>query len=847
MQTRYAILLLIFGILFRLENTAQTAVISGFSPIAAHPRAVLTIFGSNLNAGTGARHVFIGKVKAQVLYVSADTIQVRVPFGATVGPIMLSINGKTFFTRNHFVPTYPASTSNPSNLNFWPTEGNVNIPQLNAYYDSELQIADLDNDGNLDIITKLSYSPSLPINNIHAPFYERMRVFKNLSGSAGGLSNSNFSTPFDFVADSTITPWKFKYIYSFDIGDINSDGNLDLVARTDSGVCVFINKGLGIGVNMFNRVFIQHPLLHALGSRDALKLMDFDGNGKIDILVTTSNRLVMLSNNSTTTNLSVSNFSINIIRTFSYVNSGWRVFSEDLTSDGKPDILFYNSMTSSSNSDSMNFMENQFGIASSILDSQAFGLAIVVRDFKRPGISLLTDLNQDFNIDIATGFRDALSGVHYTYGLGFHSNVGNPNFIFAQSTSIIPELAGGASIIPVDITGDGKVDLVRPSFGRFVVYKNNNSNLAPLNANNFNNTLYSTPIFDYRNAGRVCDLDKDGRPDLVRVAENSIVYSTVGDRMLVSRNTYNIMHPTVQTSSATVSQMYANSIRINIHTPGDGTGRLIMLKAGTAPISGIPVNYTYYAATQNFGTSPALHDGSRVVFVGDTDVVNIGGLTPSTTYQIRIVEVNGWANATNFLLTGAYNFSTATLPVTWLSFEGEKQGNIIHLNWQTASEINASKFEVERTYNGINWEQIGKVKAVGNTNSISSYKYIDKHYGIEYPETEFVYYRLKQIDIDGTFSYSSIVQIKLQEPKLAPEHVNYSAYPVPFGTSFSITSNSSSPFSYQIFNTFGQLQLEGFSQNGSTDINSQALATGIYVIHIRNVNNQLSVLKVCKE
>ncbi|OYU93056.1 MAG: hypothetical protein CFE21_21955 [Bacteroidetes bacterium B1(2017)] len=67
---------------------AQMPSITGFSPAAAHPCAVLTIYGSNLIAGTGARHVFVGNVKAQVLSFSADSIKVRVPFGATVGPIV---------------------------------------------------------------------------------------------------------------------------------------------------------------------------------------------------------------------------------------------------------------------------------------------------------------------------------------------------------------------------------------------------------------------------------------------------------------------------------------------------------------------------------------------------------------------------------------------------------------------------------------------------------------------------------------------------------------------------------------------------------------------------------------
>ncbi len=252
-------------------------------------------------------------------------------------------------------------------------------------------------------------------------------------------------------------------------------------------------------------------------------------------------------------------------------------------------------------------------------------------------------------------------------------------------------------------------------------------------------------------------------------------------------------------------------------------------------------------ATQNFGTSPALADGSRVVYVGDADVVNISGLTPFTNYQIRIVEVNGWANGTNYQVPISYDFSTTTLPVTWLSFEGEKQGNQIKLDWKTASEINSAWFEVERSYEGKEWEQVGKVKAAGNTNNISSYSFTDTHSGIENPNTDFVYYRLKQLDIDGTFSYSSIVQIQLRQPQLAEEQITYTAYPVPFGSGFTLSSNSNNYFSYELYNTFGQLLMQGEAQNGRSEINTQSLNTGIYILHIRNAQNQLSTLKVCKE
>jgi hypothetical protein len=335
MQTRFLLLFLAISLFVSVPTVkAQMPKITGFAPAAAHPRAVLTIYGSNLNAGIGTRHVFVGNVKAQVLSVSADSIKVRVPFGATVGPVVLSANNKTVCSNLHFVPTYPASTATPSNLNFWPTEGDANIVQSGMRNNFAFKSADLDNDGKVDLITKLTILMNTA-NLIYDPFYSKIRIFKNISSNSGGISNTNFNSPIDFIGDSSTL--KYNFIMDYEAGDINSDGNLDIVARTDSGVVFFINKGLGISGTMFTRVLIQNQDLNiiptSVSSTDALVLNDFDGNGKLDVLVTGPNSLIVLVNNSISATISQSNFQIKTIKNLPYSNLGWKIFSGDLTND----------------------------------------------------------------------------------------------------------------------------------------------------------------------------------------------------------------------------------------------------------------------------------------------------------------------------------------------------------------------------------------------------------------------------------------------------------------------------------------------------------------------------------
>ena len=103
-------------------------------------------------------------------------------------------------------------------------------------------------------------------------------------------------------------------------------------------------------------------------------------------------------------------------------------------------------------------------------------------------------------------------------------------------------------------------------------------------------------------------------------------------------------------------------------------------------------------------------------------------------------------------------FSTnipAAVPVTLTEFNGKLTNNDIVLYWKTASEQNSKTFEIERSYTGNDFKPIGSTKAAGFSNSIKNYQYTDPDIS-----QEVNYYRLKQIDDDGKFTYSRIIVIK---------------------------------------------------------------------------------------
>ena len=97
----------------------------------------------------------------------------------------------------------------------------------------------------------------------------------------------------------------------------------------------------------------------------------------------------------------------------------------------------------------------------------------------------------------------------------------------------------------------------------------------------------------------------------------------------------------------------------------------------------------------------------------------------------------------------------ATLPVELVDFQGNVNDNQIQLNWETASELNNSGFEIHKSNNGKDWETIDFAVGQGTTIETSTYQYEDLS-----PLIGANYYRLKQIDFDGAFEYSKVIVVE---------------------------------------------------------------------------------------
>lgn len=144
-----------------------------------------------------------------------------------------------------------------------------------------------------------------------------------------------------------------------------------------------------------------------------------------------------------------------------------------------------------------------------------------------------------------------------------------------------------------------------------------------------------------------------------------------------------------------------------------------------------------------------------------------------------VVAGNGYYNnmmvsTYDFVITRYTNISL--LPVELTSFNAKFKMNNVELNWTTETEVNNFGFNVECKMYNEEWKTIGFVKGSGNSNTPKEYSFIDKS-----PTSGKLKYRLKQIDNDGSFSYSNEIEVDI--PQVFELHQNY---PNPFNPTTNI-------------------------------------------------------------
>lgn len=236
-------------------------------------------------------------------------------------------------------------------------------------------------------------------------------------------------------------------------------------------------------------------------------------------------------------------------------------------------------------------------------------------------------------------------------------------------------------------------------------------------------------------------------------------------------------------------------------------------------------------------------DGTDTVDIRIDSDTNIDG-QPEPTYPVDILGMGGQFSSGTSVVNDGYQilpryYETdflpgGTVPVELVSFNAAVSGKGVSLKWTTATETNNSGFEVERSSDNKSFQKIGFVGGHGTTSEKSSYSFADAN-----AKAGKNYYRLKQIDFDGTFAYSNSVMIDVN---LIKSYQLAQNFPNPFNpsTTISFALPVDAKITVKIFNILGKEvanvvndKLAAGEYNYS--VNMSNLTSGVYFYNIKAV------------
>ncbi len=240
---------------------------------------------------------------------------------------------------------------------------------------------------------------------------------------------------------------------------------------------------------------------------------------------------------------------------------------------------------------------------------------------------------------------------------------------------------------------------------------------------------------------------------------------------------------------------------------------VVYLDLNTILIAGLNTNLVsgIFKSTDGGGTWQQFHTYSDLHFIDGVDafqnsgiILVYGGFYPSGTYtpivdisldngltwnysvfnqfeeyslvgSKMISETNwylcgGWVTSNGFIL---FTDNSGGVPVELISFSAEVVDGKINLSWTTATELNNLGFEVERKSDNQDWRIIGFIEGKGTTTETQNYNFIDDLFGVADLK---IFYRLKQIDFNGSFDYSKEIEV-VRDPASFSLEQNY---PNPF-------------------------------------------------------------------
>ncbi len=220
-----------------------------------------------------------------------------------------------------------------------------------------------------------------------------------------------------------------------------------------------------------------------------------------------------------------------------------------------------------------------------------------------------------------------------------------------------------------------------------------------------------------------------------------------------------------------------------------------------------------------------------------------GTMSPVSFYFTGVAGDNDGSEFSDYVYSNT--LLNVTLPVTLAEFTAVTRNNAVFLRWNTYTEINSKQFEIERSIDGDNFENIKTVASVANSSTVRQYDYVDQNL----PKQPQLYYRLKQVDIDGKYWYSKILLVRLSDKGFSIDNV----YPKPASrvTHVAIYSDKITKAALSIIDMNGKVVIQESVSlnkgNNLVDVNCMRLAKGAYVLKLQNETGESVIDKLIKQ
>jgi hypothetical protein len=520
--------------------------------------------------------------------------------------------------------------------------------------------------------------------------------------------------------------------------DINNDGWLDFVTANGNDISrqtisVYYNDGTGH--------FPQQPSWNStdIDYHGHLDVGDVNGDGWIDVAVSVylgaggfgdKGRVKLYLNNQGTLSSTADWQSSDVLYTFSCALG-------DADNDGDLDLAVATGESYNLSPDQFRIYYNNSGSleTSPSWESVQAAYAYDVNWF---------DVDNDGDLDLVFACEQSPNKIFYNNNGTIETT---PSWQSTDASQQANSLAVG------DVNNDGYLDLAISDNnqlggqGRFKLYLNNNGTLetTPFWTSSFSG--YGSGIFLH-------DLDNDGYADLITGGWWQPMRIYMNDNGSFSST------PEYTSSTGSVIEVIVVS---DVNKDGNVTSDFVF------PYSGKKLYYMPSSPVQ--AINYILFDNDTVSYSNycydlETGWVSFNSI-PAGVNNITInavtsnnqdIGITNWdSNLGNYLF---YN-QNPPVPVELISFSGKFEGGNVFINWTTASESNNKGFEIQRSINVNNWAVIGFKKGNGTTTEEHNYTYRDN----TVPENVTgLYYRLRQVDFDGSIKYSDIIEVTLTKP-----------------------------------------------------------------------------------